>query len=514
MKIKIAIGFSIVMALLLGTVAFAQYAGKSFYTAYQVVNMGDGLADITIDYYDENGVLQTAASKQFSDVAPGGNVLVVQYTDDTSLTGGRYSAVISSNQPIAAITNLQLVDDAASGYQPEAPFSTYGGQSEGSLTLTLPAVMYNWFGWYTEFYVMNVGSGAANNIDIAYAPGKLDLGSGAQNTGATGVTDNDNTIAQFAALEKSQESQSALGAGGSDLLTGRFLGSATITSDQPVIAVVNQHNTGAKKLMTYNGFANAGATDILVPNAMRGYFSFYSTMLISNPSATGTATVDLVYTPEAGNAYILPAGGGTFTVTHTIAPQTALTRYDGADSSDVQSDLDDEFTRFFGSVRVLSDIPVMVQVNVEAKTGGTEPGQAGSYNGIPVADATIEIVAPVILADFYGIYTTLVVQNASATDGSCNITYTSDSVYSSVTDHSETYTHSISGNGGFTVYEGRAGGLEVGDINSDSAWQAGGFGRFLGGATISCDVPVVAFVNEETATNGVDTMYTMNTFNK
>ncbi|NIP44809.1 MAG: hypothetical protein GWN00_39670, partial [Aliifodinibius sp.] len=89
-----------------------------------------------------------------------------------------------------------------------------------------------------------------------------------------------------------------------------------------------------------------------------------------------------------------------------------------------------------------------------------------------------------------------------------------DGTYSAVPNVSKGYTHDLPGDGSFTVYEGRAGGVEDGDINSDIFWRSGGNMQFIGAATITCDVEAVAFVNEEYDASGTDSMYTMNTFNK
>jgi len=505
-KFRSALTLAALLTLVLTSTVSAQYSGYAWSTAYQVVNMGDAATYINIDYYDTSGNVVSAAHKSYTGVLPGSSRLVVQFTDDPNLPSGRYSAVISAGQPIAAIANQQLVPSGASNYSPAPPFSTYSGQSEGAASITLPAVMYNWYGYYTEFYIMNVGTASATNVDISYIPGTM-MGA---TTGASGVTNNDNTIAQYASLQVSQESLTTLGAP-SGWPAGRFLGSAVITSDQPIIAVVNQHNVTDHKLMTYNGFAG-GATDIAAPVHMRGYFGYYSTMLIANPSTTATAHVNITYTPTGAYNEVSSGTIGPVTVAYDIAPQTALTRYDGPGASDDQSDLDDSpvFTRFYGSVRISSDIDVVVQVNVEAVATGDD--QAGSYNGIPIADATQDIVVPVILADFYGYYTTLVVQNATGTAGSCDVTYTSDDTYSAVPGHSATYTHALPASGTFTVYEGRKG-APSGDINLDPTnWGAST--RFLGAAAIHCTVNAMAIVNEESDVSLRDSMYTFNTFNK
>jgi hypothetical protein len=287
--------------------------------------------------------------------------LVVQFSDDPNLADGKYSAVVSADQPIAAIVNQQLNPAGSSSWSPKAPFSTYSGQSEGASQITLPAVMYNWYGYYTEISIMNVGSGAATDVDIVYIPGEMDVGSGPETSGASGVTDLNNTIAQYATLTVSQQSESALGAP-SGSFAGRFLGSAVITSDQPIIAVVNQHNSGDYKLMTYNGFTS-GSQAIYAPSYMRGYFGYYTTLLVANPSDTSTANVEITSTPDTSQTYYNEMASGStigpVTVSYAIGPQKALTRYDGPGATDGQSDLDDsprEFVKFFGSVKVTSDI--------------------------------------------------------------------------------------------------------------------------------------------------------------
>lgn len=504
-KTRIIITLVALLVLVFTSTVSAQYSGYSWSTAYQVVNMGEEPADITISYYDSSGAEVTDARKTLTDVPAGSSQLVVQFTDDPDLPSGRYSAVISADQPIAAIANQQLVATGASSYNPAPPFSSYSGKSTGSTSVTLPAVMYNWYGYYTDVYIMNVGTGAASDVSVEYIPGEVS----GQATG-TAATENLTSIPQYASLLVSQQSKTNLGAG-SGTFTGRFNGTATITSGQPIIAVVNQHNASAYKLMTYNGFAGSeGATSVAAPVHMKGFYGYYSTLMVANPGED-SASVTLTYTPS-GTANAVSSGTvGEVTATFDVGPGETLSRHDGPTATADQTDLDN-YTRFYGSVLVTSDNPVVVQVNVEAVASGDD--QAGSYNGISTSEATTDIVVPVILADFYGYYTTLVVQNTTDTAGSCNITYTSDGSDSSVKNHSETYTHPLPASGSFSVYEGRKGGVENGDINSDTAWRSGTAKIFIGAASISCTVNAVAFVNEESDVNQRDSMYTMNTFNK
>ena len=507
-KARIGLVLVVLLSLVLASTASVQYPGYSWSTAYQVVNMGNVDASIHIDYYDSTGNVVTGASKDYNAVPPGGSQLVVQYLDDPNLGSGLYSAVISASQPVAAIVNQQLVQNGSTSYNPVPPFASYTGEGTGSSTVTLSAVMYNWYGYFTDVFIMNVGDAAASNVSISYIPGSIN----GTATGNSGVTDNGNPIAQYATLEKSQQSMTSLGAPGGTYV-GKFLGSATITSDKPIIAVVNQHNVSAYKLMTYNGFTTNASTAIADPNHMRGYFGYYSTLLIANPSPSATAHVSLTYTPSG--PYNVGTGAPV-TVSHTIAPQSSLTRYDGSTATASQSDLLAFYTRFYGSVSITSDIPVVAQINVEANPAAAagQAAQAGSFTGIPVSSASQTVVLPVVLADYYGYYTTSIIQNVTGTDGSCTITYTSDGTYSAVKNHSASYVHALPANGAITVYEGRKGGQEIGDINHDTQWRSGSAKQFIGAATVACTVNAVAFENEEKDVAQKDAMYTFNAFNK
>jgi hypothetical protein len=498
MKGKVVFSLVLLLALVAVPAASAQYSEGSWYTSYQIQNLGTSTADVSVTYYDSTGMAYTGPTFM---IDGGGSVVWTQW-DDTALPDGQYSAVIESTEEIAVIANQQLLPNGATGFTPIPPFSSYSGATGGSTQVTLPVIMYNWFGYYTEFYVQNAGSGDAA-VTVTYYPGVMN----GETSGAAGVTDT-GTIPQFASQGFSQESMPGLGAP-SGTWTGRFLGSAVVTADQPIVVVVNQHVVASHKLFTYNGFTG-GATSIGAPVYMRGYFGYYASLTIGNPSASADAHVQITYT--ADDTYSNPASQ-TVVVDHTIAPGTALVRYDGPTATDDQSDLDDatNFTRFFGAVKVTSDIPVVLMVNQES----TVPAgaQSGTYNGAPLGDATTKISVPLVQADFYGYYTSLTIQNTTGTDANITIEYTSDATYSAVPNMSKSYNHVIPANGQVNVYEGRKGGLEVGDINSDTFWRDGTNKRFIGSAIITSDQPIIAFVNEEKDVSGMDTMYTYNAFN-
>jgi len=489
MKKTMSIIIILLLVLALAPSSSAQYT-YPWYTSYMIQNLDtSGQANVVVAYYDPNGNHIAGADKSLT-IPAGGQVTVVQYTDDSSLSG-RYSAVVSSDRPVAVIVNQQTAPPGLTYMASTPPFASYTGFESGSDQIILPEVMYNWYGYYTEFFVQNVGNGPAN-VQVTYYPG---LG------GASGVTQTA-TIAQYASYHFSQKNLTALGAP-SGAYAGRFIGSAVITSTQPIVAVVNEHNEGAKKLFTYNSFST-GATDLVAPSILRAHYGWYTSLSIANPSLSQTATVTITY--YADTQYSLPATlrGTTVERTFTIPPGKALTRYDGTGANPTMdpnlSDLT-SFTRFFGTARIQSNIPVVAKVNQE-----NDGGNAEAYNCIDASTASKKVVVPLIQADFYGFYTSLTIQNMSYSTGTITITYKSDGTYSLPTNTSIQVIRSISPLGQYNSWEG--GISTTGDVHN-----SGVFTRFNGSAVIESNVPIVAIVNEEKRGSGADYGYSFNTIN-
>ena len=511
MRKFLLIALSAILALSLFSGANAQvgYSNGTF-TSYEVVNLGNAPTTISVIYYDENGVAATY-QPSFPDVPENGTI-TVQESLEPDLPSGRYSAVVSAGQPIAAIVNQQL-GTAGSGSS-IAPFSSYTGASSGSTSVILPAIMYNWFNYYTEIYIQNVGTGPAN-VNIQYTPTSI----GACTTGATGVSDPITGIAQYASHQVSQVAETALGApsvSGCTSYNGRFLGSAkvTATNGQPFVVVVNQ--IVQNKLFSYNGFTSSG-TDVLAPAYMRHYYNYYASLTIANPN-TSDANVDLTYTPSI---YSNPQT--TVHASHTIPAGKSITLYDGDSANSDQSDLLADYPiangiRFFGTVTIHSTngVGVVAMVNQEASAAGGN--QAGSYNAMLTSEGSQEISLPLIQSEYYGFYTSLSIMSVDGTDPTIDITYTSDGQYSTVKNTSKTYTYTLV-DGFLNRYEGPSASADQSDLRDDPSWLSGGYRRFIGSARIkvTSGSNIVAFVNSESITapyaSTRNSMYSYNGFN-
>lgn len=514
-KIKLASFISLFMILIFVTASFAQYSGYSWGTTYQIVNLGEQ-TDINVKYYDSTGVLNAGATRTFSDVDSGASVKVIQVRDDTNLGNGVYSAVVSAGQPIAAIVNQELY--LAGSTNPSPPFSSYSGVSpeDAGNVVFIPVAMHNYYTYYTEIIIMNVdGTSDASNITIDYYPTTVN----GNVTGVQVLGKPVQTLKPNQSITISQKSMTELG-------NPRFLGSAVVKSPNAKIAVVvNQHSPENYKLMTYNGIVG-GDTELFVSNHMRGYYGYYNSLTIANPNST-SACVRLTYTPSGQYNQVLSGSIGPVSVDYKIDAFKNINRYDGPTASDSQSDLDDGpvYSRFFGSVKIesitssssltgcpSSALPVVAITNGESISGAGNSNQSGSFNAVFATKGTKKLASPMAYSSFYGYYTSIVVQNTTGEDTTCNFTYTSDSVESTIKNHTEVYTENLLGNGVINIYEGTSG-SERGHINTDPAWSNGTYKRFNGSVIIECGQPVVGYANLEADILSKDSMYSFNLVN-
>ncbi|MDD1779491.1 MAG: hypothetical protein LUQ65_15115 [Candidatus Helarchaeota archaeon] len=507
---KLFLVLSVLMALTLVTTVSAQVTyPNGTYTSYQVANLG-AETNILVTYYDEDGVA-SPFTETFSNV-PAGGVVTVQQALEAGLAAGSYSAVISAGSPVAAIANQQLGVEGSGSSIP--PFSSYSAYSVGATSVTLPVIMYNWWGYYTEFYIQNISETPATDIEVEYIPTTL----GSCVVGATGqikpIATVADPLAKYASRKVSNFDATYLGGPGGAGCTGyagRFLGMAVITADQPIGVVVNE--IVQDKLFTYNGFTDASMT-LLAPAYMRNYWNYYASLTIANPDPVNDANVTLYYEPGVGSSPSIPVEA-----THTIPAGESITIYDGPGSTgtDLSTDYDLPTEKFFGSVKIVSsDYPVIAMVNQEATT--TAGKQAGSYNAFRLEEGGADYSVPLVQSAFYNYYTSITIMTVDGGEATVDITYTSDGTYSTVKNQSKTYTLSTT-NGFLNRYEGATASADQSDLLDDPFWVGdGGLRRFIGSATIHVvsGSDIVVFVNSEYAKKVSDplrdSMYTFNAF--
>ncbi|HEY9077654.1 MAG TPA: hypothetical protein VIO61_14065 [Anaerolineaceae bacterium] len=110
---------------------------KTLSTTYTVANMGGTEANVLVAYYSDSGGTWNAdaGNTSFKLAANGGQKEIRQYFDGT-MTSGRGSAVISSDQPLAAITLV-----LARGQTPTS--GGYNGFAKGDTQVYVPQILKN-----------------------------------------------------------------------------------------------------------------------------------------------------------------------------------------------------------------------------------------------------------------------------------------------------------------------------------------------------------------------------------
>lgn len=262
-----------------------------------------------------------------------------------------------------------------------------------------------------------------------------------------------------------------------------FRGSVVISSDQPIAAIVNLLAAGSSG-ESYSGFASGGGTAQL-PLIMRNNTNAFNesvstTFSVQNTGSTST-DVTVAYTPgEAGTA----ATEGPF----TIAPGAARI-FSQAGNTSLGS-------RFVGSAKVTASNSGSIAVTVQQESAT----QLLSYSGFAAGGATI--AAPLVMANNFGNFTSLNIQNSGATDASVTVTYTPNGVTTG-----ETASQAVCATPPAATFPLAAGASKV-LIQAGFGPASAGFDpffascRYVGGATITATGgTVVAVVNQVSQRN-------------
>lgn len=437
-------------------------------SAFQVQNLSESQpANIVITYYASNG---SVAATQNAQILAGASATFYDGNNGSiamsAPAGFRGSVVISSDQPIAAITNLT---GASLG-------ESYSGFSGGAQTVGVPLIMRGNSGFNTSLTIQNVGS-ASTNVTVTYTPGSN--GTAASDTG---------TIPAGSSITFDQTDKTDLGT--------IFIGSASIAADAggTIVAIVNQ--TTGNNLLTYNGFTG-GATSIAVPLLFANNSGYYTGLTVQNIGAA-SASVTVTYTPNVISVAADPNACGT-------PPAKTVSIDAGKSVNFIQAvgggnNVNPPFDGFFATCRYVGGAtisnatqPLVAIVNEITSTGN----QSSSYESFNVASATNTVKIPQLQANNSGIYSSSQVLNVGGAAADVTITYGANSATGAgVCGALTPRTVSIPANGSFTFQQA---GNDVNAGLNSSEGTDGQFTtcRFVGSATISSPAgsKIVAIAN-------------------
>jgi hypothetical protein len=338
--------------------------GGPFASSMTVQNLGTAIANVNIQYVDATGTTVVTSTHTIAV----NDVLFIYVPNQAGLAAGQYSVIISSDQPVAAVSNFADGDSGAS----------YSGLETGAPVWYFPAVYDNYYSYFAEVLVQNVSPAAlAVTIDV-FAPGN-----------ATPVYSTSKNAPSNATISFSLQ--------GLTQLADNVPYSAKISSTGNVVAISNLWGSGttAPQLYSYDGFSS-GARVFYVPSAAKNYYGWNSSVNIQNISATA-ATVTVTYSTGYGTTYSIPSNSGkAIYVPGEVALPTGL-----------------------HSVKVESDQDIVVTVNQS-----NNYNRAATYNGAPSGTATVAL--PNAMKRYYFYSSSISCQNIGAASTTMTATFTNN----------------------------------------------------------------------------------------
>jgi hypothetical protein len=363
------------------------------------------------------------------------------------------------------------------------------GFNSGSTSFGLPLVACNNNGFNTFFSIQNAGSADAN-VTVTYIPG------GAGLAGKTDVVvlhvGQSKTFDQAVASTSGTKTCNDLKDG-----SGKFVGAASITSDQPIVADGYYLNTTTYQALSgFNGFS-AGATTVVAPLIMANNSNYWSSIQIQN-FGSGPTNVTIKY----GTNQV----SGGYTPTNDTCP--ALAAHQSCTKLQSGGQWLPATKKYVGSATITSSSqPIVVLINIVNLSGGATNTKMDAYDGFDPSVATNTLDMPLMMSNNGGWFTSFQMMNVGT--GSCAVkaTYSANTAgaFSPV---AETFTLAV--NATKTVFQNGAS-PNNGSLNT---WT--GVGKYVGSATAvgtGAGCKIIAVVNQ-LGTSTYDQFMSYDAFNR
>lgn len=363
---KKAITFLIVLCISLSVISIVSadsaVPGGPFASSMTVQNLGSAGATINIRYVDSVGTDVVTLTHTI----PVNDVLFIYVPNQSGLLAGQYSVVISSDQPVAAVSNFADSDSGAS----------YSGLETGAPSWFFPAVYDNYYSYFAEVLAQNVsGSPLDITLDV-FAPGS--------------------SIPVYTATKSAPASATVnFSLQGLTQLATNVVYSAKITAPGNVVGIANIWGSGstAPQLYSYDGFSS-GARTFYVPSAAKNYYGWNSSVNIQNVS-TVSASVTVTYNTGYFATYSIPTNSGKAIY---VPGETSL-------------------PNGLHSVKVESDQDIVVTVNQS-----NNYNRAATYNG--ASSGSTSVALPNVMKRYYSYSSSISCQNIGAASTTMTATFT------------------------------------------------------------------------------------------
>ncbi|MGC8959758.1 MAG: hypothetical protein ACP5OO_08210 [Chloroflexia bacterium] len=367
----------------------AAQGGGAWDSSFTVVNLGTSEATVSVTFYDEAGTAHTPPSLGTSTgpisnpfpLASGASVEILLF-QTSALPDGRYSAVISADQPIAAIANLT---NSISGTEPYFNGSYSGLEDVGQTIMYMPAITKGYYGWNSHLSMQNLTN---DNMDITV---KFYV----ENSNLVCHTEGPHTTPAYASWHVDVGALSLPVS--CDPNGDGYNGSATVEASGPVAAVDNQTVDTVGLTQDYNGFTG-GATTLYAPALYYNYYGWDSSINVQNVG-TVTTTVTVNYSDGVAKTCVL-------------GPNASCLLYQPVEGHTAGT--------YFSAI-LTADQPLVAVINAATSAA---VGQAQTYNAFTAGGAKFGL--PLTMKGYYGWNTSFTVQNIGSAAIQVQITYAPD----------------------------------------------------------------------------------------
>ncbi len=380
----------------IGTTAFAASTTKQLSTNFTLVNLGTDTANVAVQYLLDTGATWTApaSSTTFTITGNGGQKAIRQYLDAMVPATGRGSAIVSSDQPLGAVVQIQARNQVNT-------FAAYKGYNAGSSQFFMPLLSRRGTSasGLTNALIAIQNTGTSNvTVDVKF------IGANAGSNAFTKTL----TISGGVTYYYDLDDETGLNApwNGSGVVAARSGGK---------VAVVVNSFAGANTLQAYNAFAQESVgTSWLVPIFASRLGNGLNTVIrVQNVSASTIAVNGITINCTRNNA--TPPTTLAFANTAVVASNRFFEVNPVTNLSIPAS--------WQGSCRIASgstNTASFVQMRVVGGTGN--PEDAAAYEGIAGAGTGTKVVVPLVAKRLGNGFATVVnIQNVSSSQNA-NVT--------------------------------------------------------------------------------------------
>ena len=381
----------LVLALLLVSVGVVSaqsgnLPGSGWWSGQQIQNVGDASTSVLFTAYDEDGNDFPCGSAKAAD--PGESVNFLTNTDCTVPAGFVGSAVVSADQPIAAIVNVvNMPTGRAAGM--------YRGTDGADVanTIAFPLMKNNYFGRSTTLYIQNASS-SPNDITVTIRVGA-----------ATHTKSFNDVPASAMVLVGPADTNPAM--------ANNSVGSATVTGSGALAGAALEYQNAValgSNLHAYTAFGPQDYAQKAYCPLIRNNYVRLNTGIQAQNVSGAAQNITVTYSYRVNNAGAVQTKSVTKGPVAAGAAVTFFTPADGLPSGAVGSASVQGAT---GNIAVI----------VNDETFVLNPNRVAAYTCFPSTAATNEIALPLYKEFYFGDTSGIQVQNVGTSAANITATY-------------------------------------------------------------------------------------------